>query len=134
MSIYVASRTYHAGIWRDARDKGIPIISTWIDEAGEGETADLSELWARIQREVTSAERLVMLIEDGDFPFKGALIEVGMALAAGKPVYLVIDPDIELDGRTLRPLGSWAKHPNVHWMPTLYDAFNARRSPERMEQ
>lgn len=124
MTIYCASRVRHANMWKQARSEGAPIISSWIDEAGDGETGDFGELWTRIQREVSGADRLVFFAEKDDFPFKGALVEVGMALQAGKPVYLVLDPDIELDGSTLRPLGSWARHPSVKWVPTLYDAFN----------
>lgn len=123
MKIYVASRVRHAKMWQAARAGGAPINSTWIDEAGDGETGDFGELWQRIQREVSSADRLVFFAEKGDFPFKGALVEVGIALQAGLPIHLVLDPEIELEGRTMRPLGSWAKHPSVKWMPTLYDAL-----------
>ncbi len=123
--VYIASRVKHAFRWKAARASGVPIISTWIDEAGEGDTADLGELWARIQREVSGAERLVFYVEPDDFPFKGALVEVGMALAAGVSVFLVLSPDVVLEERSLRPLGSWAKHPGVRWSTTLYDAFNA---------
>lgn len=121
--IYVASRTKHAAMWKQCRAEGVPIISTWIDEAGEGETANFGDLWLRIQKEVVGAERLVFFAENGDFPLKGALIEVGMALAAGVPVYLVLDPETELEERSLRPLGSWARHPHVCWKTTLGDAF-----------
>jgi hypothetical protein len=39
--IYVASRVKHAPMWRGLRDmQRLPINSTWIDEDGEGETAD----------------------------------------------------------------------------------------------
>lgn len=127
--IYVASRVKHAMFWKQARAEGAPIISSWIDEAGEGETADFGELWTRIQQEVSTAERLVFFAQADDFPFKGALVEVGIALQAGVPVFLVIDPDINLDERTLRPLGSWAKHPGVHWVPTVHDAFTASPAP-----
>lgn len=53
--LYVASRVKHAPMWQRERELGAPIISTWIDEAGEGETASMSELWERITREVLSA-------------------------------------------------------------------------------
>ena len=39
--IYVASRVSRAEMWRGYRDEGgVPIVSTWIDEAGDGETDD----------------------------------------------------------------------------------------------
>lgn len=51
--IYVASKTKHAHIWKRYRDLDFPIVSTWIDEAGEGETTDLSDLWIRCIREAS---------------------------------------------------------------------------------
>lgn len=130
--VYGASRTHHAARWRDIRSAGtVEIVSSWIDEAGPGETADMSELWQRVEREVTSSDRLVLFVQDGDFPLKGALIEAGMALAAGVPVFVVLDPEIKLEERSLRPLGSWARHPRVRFVPTLFDAFTAMTSPSK---
>lgn len=77
-----------------------------------GATADLSKLWARIVREVTTADRLVLYVEPDDFPLKGALLEVGFALAAGKPVY-VVAPGCNFAAPSYRPIGSWIRHPLV---------------------
>jgi len=100
-------------MWRALRDQGARIVSSWIDEDGAGQTADFSDLWSRIEAEIRSADRLVLYAEADDFPLKGALVEVGMAIAMGKPVYLVLR-NVELDPRNFRPLGSWAAHPGVH--------------------
>lgn len=123
--IYVASRVRHAEMWRKWRDNaGVPIISTWIDEAGEGETGDFSELWARITAEVLSCERVVFFASQGDPPFKGAFIEIGIALGAGIPVTVVLD-QIELEPRSCRPIGSWINHPLVKIQPALVQALTA---------
>ncbi len=111
LMIYVASRVRHAGMWQKLRAT-YPINSTWIDEAGDGETADLAKLWERIHVEVLMARAIVLYVEPNDFPLKGALIEVGMALAVGKPIF-VSACDVELEERSLRPLGSWLHHPRV---------------------
>ena len=53
--IYVASRASvpaRGAMWRRLRSEGWPIVSTWIDEDGEGQTDDFSDLWERIHREV----------------------------------------------------------------------------------
>lgn len=113
--IYVASRAStpeRPAMWRRFRAEGFPIVSSWIDEAGEGQTGDFGELWFRICREVTTATALVLYVAEGDLPLKGALIEVGMALAAGIPVHVVLDR-IVLEPRSLRPIGSWMSHPLV---------------------
>lgn len=111
-AFYVASRATipeRAAAWRRFRHRGVRITSTWIDEAGDGETACFTELWDRIQTEITIADHLVLYAEPDDFPLKGALIEVGMALAMGRPVTVCL-PGVELNGRTHRPVGSWIEH------------------------
>jgi hypothetical protein len=123
MKIYVASRVLHADLWKSLREPGAHIIATWIDEAGEGETADFVELWQRIRGEIASCDVLVFYAAGvQDFPFKGALVEVGMALALGKPVYAALE-DVMLDGRTMRPVGSWLLDRNVRRFDTLEDAM-----------
>jgi hypothetical protein len=87
--IYIASKTKHAERWRFLRDKiGEPIISTWIDEAGPGESADLHDLWQRCITEASGCRVLVVYREPEDV-LKGAWVEVGAALASGVPVYAV---------------------------------------------
>lgn len=86
--IYAASRTKHVLIWQKLRAKGINIISTWIDEAGAGESNDLSNLIHRCIAEATECDGLILYVEQNDI-LKCALIEVGAALAANKLVVLV---------------------------------------------
>ena len=111
--VYVASKTRHASLWRKLRDE-YPIISTWIDEAEAGQTADFSELWARILREVQGAKALVFLQEGLDM-CKGAFIEVGAALALGIPVLVVVD--------RVECVGTWINHPGVRCCYSLHEAF-----------
>jgi hypothetical protein len=127
-SVYVASRVKRAPMWREIRDaKAIGIVSSWIDEAGEGETADLGELWQRIFGEVSAASALILYAETEDFPLKGALVEVGMALALGKPIFAVL-PGVVLEPRSMRPVGSWLHHPNVRRAASLTEAFAELRA------
>lgn len=121
--IYVASRTTRAGMWRELRASGVPITSSWIDEAGEGETADFSELWTRIHDEIRSSVGLLFYANVEDAPWKGAFVEIGMALAMGKPVAVVVVGDLE--GRTMRPVGSWMAHPLVTGYETVQAAASA---------
>ncbi len=113
--LYVASRASvpaRAAMWRALREAGWPIVATWIDEAGEGETESFTELWARIEREIRSARGLIVYAEPGDFPLKGAYLEAGIALGAGLPVAVVM-PGVDLEPRSARPMGSWIRHPRV---------------------
>jgi hypothetical protein len=121
--IYVASRASlpaRPAMWKRLRSQGWPINSTWIDEAGPGETASLTELWDRIEREIRAADYVILYAECDDFPLKGAYIECGMALGMGKPVAVVLD--FTPDTRNCSPIGSWIKHPLVSMHDTVEDA------------
>lgn len=113
--LYVASRASvpeRSAMWRNLRTAGWPIISTWIDEAGEGETECNRELWARIHAEISVAHAVVLYAEPGDFPLKGALVEVGIAIGMNKPVMVCL-PGVDIHPHTCRPVGSWMRHPFV---------------------
>jgi hypothetical protein len=115
LRIYVASRASipeRSAMWRSYRNVGAPIVSSWIDEAGEGETGDFGDLWLRIADEIGRSDVLVLYAEPDDFPLKGALVEVGMALGLDKFVF-VVAPGVECHPRSLKPLGSWMRHPLV---------------------
>lgn len=114
VGVYVASKSRYAGLWQDLRDEwkplGFDIISTWIDEAGEGETADMADLWYRCIAEAQSADVLIAVHRDGD-EWKGAFVEIGAALSFGIPVYVIGDPP-----------GSWINHPHVRRADDVYAA------------
>lgn len=122
--VYGASRVKHAHMWKTLRHNGHAINSSWIDEAGEGETGDFSELWERIRSEIAHSALLVLYVEPDDFPLKGALIECGMAMALGVPV-VVCAPQVAVEGRTMRPLGSWILSGRVKRIDILEDAIAA---------
>lgn len=128
--IYVASRVKQAEVWKAYRARGWKINASWIDEAGEGETADFGELWERIRGEIERSHALVFYAGGvEDFPFKGALVEVGMALAMGKPVIVALE-NVMLDGRTMRPVGSWLLDRKVIRCDTLEEAMEVARGAE----
>jgi hypothetical protein len=115
--IYTASKTKHAHLWKDLRAAGAPIISTWIDEAGEGASADLHDLWDRCITESRCCKALIVYREPQDV-LKGAWVEIGAALAAGKPVYAV-----GLDGFTI------SNYRGIKHFKSLADAFKAAGWP-----
>lgn len=88
MTIYTASKTTHAHKWRELRSAGWPVIATWIDESGPGETADFSDLWTRCVSEAASAMAVLLYREPGEV-LKGAFVEAGAALASGVPVHAI---------------------------------------------
>jgi hypothetical protein len=103
--VYIASRSMHGARWRDLRDSGFPVCATWINESEQGQTGSWPDLWWRCVDEASECAALILYapIEDGEL--KGALVEVGAALASGRPVYFVGD------GEARRY--SWLNHPNV---------------------
>lgn len=122
---YVASRAslpQRPEMWKRLRESGARISSTWIDEAGAGETLCFTELWGRIGNEISKADQLVLYVEPGDFPLKGALVEVGMAIALDKPV-IVVAPGVEITSHDMKPFGSWAKHSGVRFESCIKKAL-----------
>lgn len=122
--IYVASRASvekYPREWKRLRSQGWPINSTWIDEAGPGQTADMGELWQRIESEVRAANGVVLWAEAEDFPLKGAFVEVGMALGMGKRVAVYTTHCFE--NAQHKPFGSWMNHPLVRKCSSLDGAL-----------
>ena len=131
--IYVASRASvleRGAMWRKLRADGWPIIATWIDEDGPGQTPSMGALWERILVEVLQSCGVVLYVEPSDLPLKGAFIEVGAALGAGLPVAFVA-PGMS----DLRPIGSWTDHPRVKRYDTVEEALAsmAPKSPKFIE-
>lgn len=111
--IYIASKTKHGPRWRAMRDAGVPILSTWIDEAEEGATSDWQDLWRRCVSESSAADALIVYREPGEV-LKGAFVEMGAALACGIHVYAV-----GLDEFSVR------HHPLVRSVASLDEALAA---------
>lgn len=123
--VYVASRASvpdRPAMWQELRRGGWNITSSWIDEAGNGETQCFAELWSRIESEIKQSDGVILYAHGDDFPLKGALIEAGMALGMGKRVAVVLK-GCDLEPRSLRPLGSWASHPNCKVFDSLRAAY-----------
>jgi hypothetical protein len=76
----------------------------------------------RIEAEIKQSERLILYVEADDFPLKGALIEAGIALAAGVPIY-VFAPGVTIEPRSRRPIGSWMDHPLVTLVTSMEEAL-----------
>ena len=115
MKIYIASKTKHAAKWKELRAKGYDVIATWIDEAGEGETKDFADLANRCISEASSANRLILYYESGEY-LKGAFIEIGAALANRVPIFVIGEP--------LPITSTFRNHPLWHQCETLEQALN----------
>lgn len=111
--IYIASKAHHGPRWLALRDAGVPVVSTWIEESGAGQTSDWPDLWSRCVSEAASATALVLYREPGE-TLKGAWVEAGAALAHGVPVFAV-----GCDEFSVR------HHPSVTPCATLDDALCA---------
>lgn len=105
---------------------GYLVVSSWIDVVTNPLNADntkpLHTIWENITQEVTTAERVIVYAEPNDFPLKGTLVEVGLALAVGTPIYLVL-PGVEIEADTFRPIGSWINHPLVKIVNSMNEAL-----------
>lgn len=125
VKVYVASRASNldrGAMWRAYRSAGWNITSSWIDEDGVGQTKSFAELWQRIQNEIARSDGLIAYLPEQDLPFRGVLIEVGMALAMNKRVIAVSSVQAN-HARAI--LGSWINHPKVTLVTTLALAYSS---------
>jgi hypothetical protein len=123
--IYIASKTKHAARWRDLRASGVNIISTWIDEAGEGESKDLADLAHRCIAEAANADALIIYAEPGD-DLKGALVELGAALVYSVQIFAV--------GPVLKPSSAFTHHRLWREYQSMADALAAARDEEEVSK
>lgn len=116
--IYIASKAEYRPAWREWRAKGLTFTSRWIDIDDKyiGRTLppeyDFTELWTHCVEDVVNADVLVLYCASEDV-LKGAILELGVALAMNKPCFVVGDRDAVLRN------GSWLHHPGV-WDMTDY--------------
>ncbi len=88
-TVYTASKTRHANIWRKLRDNGIlNIIATWINVDENDRNFDWEKLWIDCASESAAADITLVYLEDGD-TLRGAYVEMGIAIASGRTVFLV---------------------------------------------
>lgn len=88
--IYIASKTKHASKWILLRERGVNIISTWIDEAAPNDSKDLSDLCQRMIKECNECDAIVVYKDNDGEILKGAFLEMGIALSQqNKLIYLV---------------------------------------------
>jgi nucleoside 2-deoxyribosyltransferase len=115
--VYTASKVDMADFWKRLRaefDGKIAIISTWIDMIGvvPDDSSNAEEFWRIDMREVECCDYLIVYGEEGKH-LRGALVEVGAAIAGGKTVICVgSHPDY----------GTWQYHPSVIRVNTIYGA------------
>jgi hypothetical protein len=119
-TIYIASKTRHARRWKALREQGVNIISTWIDEAGAGETIDEADLAQRCIRESVDADLFILYAEPEDV-LKGGLVEFGARLGAGREVISV--------GQCISTASVFAEHPLWREVATIDEVLAAPPRP-----
>lgn len=83
--IYVASKLIHAEMWKNLRQAGINIVSTWID-SGRPENDDAARrILKACEEEIAKSAFLVLYCRKGEV-LRDALVECGIALALGKEI------------------------------------------------
>jgi nucleoside 2-deoxyribosyltransferase len=114
--VYTASCTQHASLWQT-------LVSDWLEVhftarwALVHAPANVPEshakvFWSQDLADVLASDVVLIYAEEGD-QLRGALVEAGAALGAGRPV-LAVGPDAAF--------GSWACHPLVHRLADLQGA------------
>jgi hypothetical protein len=99
VKIYFASKRHHAELLkntlRDPRYAGLHAISRWMETSNlsENDTKPAAYWQQENYIDIRNADVVVMFGEPGD-ALEGASQEVGYAIAHGKPIRIVIGPDV----------------------------------------
>lgn len=124
--IYSASKIWHAKRWQYMRDTlGYNINATWIDipcgSPSDPTGAKLltdeekCDLWVDCSNQTRDCDMLICYAEKNDEQ-RGALVEIGGALANDNPVYLIGNcPSFMVAGHSDV---AFTKHPLFHRVPT----------------
>lgn len=111
--VYGASKLMHSGMWLALRDECPEVVwsARWPDLTGRVSDSpeNAAMFWLHDVADVKRADALILFAAEGHH-LRGALVEAGVALALGKPVYVIGEhPDY----------GTWQFHPLVFRMPTV---------------
>ncbi|HEX2859549.1 MAG TPA: hypothetical protein VHP58_05085 [Alphaproteobacteria bacterium] len=111
--IYVCSKVAEIPLWQDLRAQGLPIISRWIDlpDFVENNREAADNLWHEmIAPDMRRATDMLVFQRRRTDMFKGALLEIGMAMGHQLPL-MVASP---LGQKTRREAwGTWITASNV---------------------
>ena len=113
-TLYPASKLYHATFLRNVADMSLQFIwnARWLrhEALATAETEDNARgFWRENRDDIRASDGVVLFCNTAD-TLSGALIEVGMALACQRPVYIV--------GQN-HAITSWQFIPSVRRFPTF---------------
>lgn len=92
LKFYTAGKIWHAPKFKALRDELLmPVQARWIDLEDESDIVKnrKGDLWQLCLEDVTQSDFVLLYCEDFNEEQRGALVEIGMAYGAGKPVYAV---------------------------------------------
>jgi nucleoside 2-deoxyribosyltransferase len=115
-TVYTASKPRHARMWRAMRKAGLNVIATWINYKDDTEVSDWEKLWIDCANEAAAADITLVYVEKGD-ELRGAYVEMGIAMASGKTVFLANPDGVRVTDAV--------HHPRVTEFHSLEEALDA---------
>ena len=117
--IYTASKLRHGPMWRNLCDHSRRFIfhARWLkhNKMGTPDTREEAvEFWRQDIQDVLTADAVIVYSEN-DEVLRGALVEVGVALSSGIPVFVI--------GHSTS-YGTWQYHKGVTWVQSLDRFFS----------
>lgn len=109
-------------VWELPESGKVNIVPSWIFEFA---SAPMPEVQTRIEMEIHSCDALFLYYELKDGGLKSPIFETGVALGAGKPVYLIF-PDARHHMSVVeQDLGFWVRHPKFKLCTSVIEAVVA---------
>jgi hypothetical protein len=120
--VYPSSKVKHAPMWREIQQT-VPHVffnARWVKRAereSDLKEGDFLDLWHECQADIESSDVVLVYAEEGDV-LKGALVEVGIALANRIRVLLVTPEKNRL------AYGTWIHMDEVEWLTSMEEAIS----------
>lgn len=134
IKVYIASKVEHAAKLKSLREDGFHINARWIDTAVLTQNAlkPVTHWQQENFDDICASHYVVFYVEPGD-KLKGALVELGYAIAWGKKIWIAGDGhEAEVPHKDILPWGRYRQ--NIRIVSSLAEAFKQMRTLTRTEK
>ena len=132
MKVYTAGKIWHAPKFQELRDVyGYDVNCRWIDMDDKNPIVKRRKdiLWQICFEDVRDCDFVLLYCEDMSEEQRGALVEIGMAYAFGKPVYAV-GTCRTIQANAIADV-AFTHFEGFHWLPET-DLLKGFRMAEKM--
>jgi nucleoside 2-deoxyribosyltransferase len=127
-------KIYVAGKWGDRKDikknitylnsLGFEVVSKWVDREHNIHPEDYAQCSKLDIDEVSECDKLLAIMTDPEYPYRGTNAEIGCALGLKKPVVILCDGVSKKINETQYSFSHFCMKNIFYWHPTITHVNN----------